>query len=174
MKTSAPSFWKPFRCWSMGRTPVAHPPGRATLATPGRASSGPSTGTEGGLGRGGRPPPAEVALDPVGAAAGRDAGEARGRHRGGERPGLLLADLHQEPARPLEDWGSPRHDPPEHRHPVGAAVEGGAGLVARDLGRQRGNDRARQVRRGGPPPPHAPPGRPPPRPPTPPPRPAAR
>src|SRR5256884_8469130 len=43
---SAPSFWSPLRCWSIGRTPMAQPPGSATRAVPWRATRGPRTRTE--------------------------------------------------------------------------------------------------------------------------------
>ena len=42
----APSAARPFRCWSMGRAPMAQPPGSETRARPSRASSGPSTRTD--------------------------------------------------------------------------------------------------------------------------------
>ena len=44
--SSAPSSPRPRTCMSMGRGPRSSPPGRATLASPQRASMGPSTMTE--------------------------------------------------------------------------------------------------------------------------------
>jgi class 3 adenylate cyclase len=46
IEISAPSLARPLRCWSMGRIPMAQPPGRATRATPCRATRGPSTSTD--------------------------------------------------------------------------------------------------------------------------------
>src|SRR6185369_10662112 len=43
---SAPRAFSPFRCWSIGRTPMAQPPGSDTRALPCRARSGPRTSTE--------------------------------------------------------------------------------------------------------------------------------
>src|SRR5437773_7801614 len=39
----APIARKPLMCWSTGREPIAQPPGSDTVASPKRASSGPST-----------------------------------------------------------------------------------------------------------------------------------
>ena len=44
--TSAPSASSPLKCKSMGRSPITHPPGRETKASPFRASIGPRTQTE--------------------------------------------------------------------------------------------------------------------------------
>src|ERR1700712_2636963 len=40
---SAPMACRPLMCWSTGREPMAQPPGSDTVASPKRASSGPST-----------------------------------------------------------------------------------------------------------------------------------
>src|SRR6201996_2073770 len=40
---SAPIACRPLMCWSTGREPIAQPPGSDTVASPKRASSGPST-----------------------------------------------------------------------------------------------------------------------------------
>ena len=42
----APNAWKPFKCKSIGRFPMAQPPGIATLAWPLRANKGPITTIE--------------------------------------------------------------------------------------------------------------------------------
>ena len=44
--TWAPSACMPLRCWSIGREPIAQPPGSDTSAAPYFASSGPRTSTE--------------------------------------------------------------------------------------------------------------------------------
>src|SRR5450830_894225 len=46
MRISAPSASRPLMCWSTGREPMAQPPGSETLASPKRASIGPSTRIE--------------------------------------------------------------------------------------------------------------------------------
>src|SRR5450830_33325 len=46
MQISAPSASRPLMCWSTGREPMAQPPGSETLASPKRASMGPSTRIE--------------------------------------------------------------------------------------------------------------------------------
>ena len=45
-RSRRPALARPLRCWSIGRTPIAQPPGSATRAEPWRATSGPSTSTE--------------------------------------------------------------------------------------------------------------------------------
>ena len=42
----APMAARPLRCWSIGRAPIAQPPGSDTRARPCRATSGPSTSTD--------------------------------------------------------------------------------------------------------------------------------
>ena len=39
----APNACRPFKCWSTGRTPIAHPPGSDTRPHPNRATNGPNT-----------------------------------------------------------------------------------------------------------------------------------
>ena len=46
MSICAPIACRPLICWSTGRWPMAQPPGSDTLASPKRASSGPSTRME--------------------------------------------------------------------------------------------------------------------------------
>ncbi len=93
------------------------------------------------------PAPADVALHAVEIPPRPDAGESLGGHERGERARLLLADLHQQPPARLQHRGRARHDAAEHGEAVRTAVQRGARLVARHLGRQRRDHRARQVRR---------------------------